>query len=416
MITRARTPREIREPPPGRRRDSRFLRFWSSSTISAAGSALTAVALPIIAVQQLGATPAEMGLLFAAGSAASLIARLPAATWADRSRGPLRVVARGQLFSAVLIATLPALAALTLLTYTSLVAVVAAAAALNAVVDAFAAPTLARLVPRSELATAYGRFTAAHGGAAAAGPAIAGVLLQVLAAPLLLLLDALSFVVASMLTTSVRVADSVVARSAPSAAEPSDLWAVFRVPFLRRCLLVVLYASLANGGVSALLVLYMVRQLELQPSAIGILLGMGAVGGALAGIAIGVVRARLGVSLTAGLGGALMVASLAGLPLAEPGWSGAFACLLYELLGSFGATLTVVTIVSEIPVRIAPGATARAIAIANIVPELAAMTGALAGGTLASVVSVRATLWASLVIAAAGGLLTVLFAHYRPRS
>jgi len=391
VIAPATAPREIPGADPGRP-DSRFLRFWSASTVSAAGSALTTVALPIIAVQQLGASPAEMGLLFAAASAASLLARLPAATWADRSPAPLRVVARGQLLSGGLIASVPGLAALGLLSYASLIVVVAAAAATSAVVDAFAAPTVPRLVPRSEIATAYGRFSASRGGASVAGPAIAGVLLQLLAAPLLLLLDALSFVVASVLTSSVRLVDPAAAENAPSPA-PADLWAVFRVPFLRRCLLVVFFASLANGAVSALLVLFMLRQLELPPSAIGIVLGAGAVGGVAAGISIGLVRARLGASLTAGLGGALMVVSLAVLPLAEPGSSGAFAGVAYELIGNFGATLAVVTIVSEIPVRVAPRATARAIAIANIVPEVAAMTGALAGGALASIASVRATLW-----------------------
>jgi len=412
VIAPATAPREIPGADP-RRPDSRFLRFWSASTVSAAGSALTTVALPIIAVQQLGATPAEMGLLFAAASAASLVTRLPAATWADRSPTPLRVVARGQLLSGVLIASVPALAALGLLSYASLIAIIAAGSATSATVDAFAAPTLPRLVPRSDLATAYGRFSASRGGAAVAGPAIAGVLLQLLAAPLLLLLDAVSFVVASVLTSSVRLVNPAAAENAPS-PERADVWAVLRVPFLRRCLLVVFFASLANGAVSALLVLFMLRQLELPPSAVGIVLGAGAVGGVAAGIFIGVVRTRLGALPTAGLGGALMVASLAVLPLAEPGWSGAFASVAYELVGSFGATLTVVTIVSEIPVRIAPGAIARAIALANIAPEVAAMTGALAGGALASIASVRSTLWAGFIVAAAGCLLVLVLARHRP--
>jgi len=80
-------------------------------------------------------------------------------------------------------------------------------------------------------------------------------------------------------------------------------------------------------------------------------------------------------------------------------------------MGSFWATVTVVTIVSEIPVRIAPRATARAIAIAKMVPEVAAMTGAIAGGALASIASVRSTLWASFIVAVAGCLLILALAR-----
>jgi predicted MFS family arabinose efflux permease len=394
-----------------------FLRFWTSSTVSAAGSALTAVAIPIIAVQQLGATPAQMGLLFAAAGAASTLTRLPAATWADRSSEPLRVVAAGQFLSGVLIAAVPTLAILSLLSYVSLVAVVAAVSVLTAVVEAFAAPTLPLLVPRSGLPSAYGRVTASRSGAHVAGPAIGGMLLQILAAPMLLILDALSFFIASLLMRSVHVAPAGTAPRAGPSPEPADLWAIFRVPFLRRWMLVVLYVSLANGASSALLVLFMVRELGLQPFAVGIVLGAGAIGGVLAGSLIGAVHARIGASGTARLAGALLVGSLAGLPLAQPGWSGVAACLLYEGAGSFGAALMVITIISEIPTRIAPSATARAMALANLIPELAATIGALAGGSLASATSVRTTLWGSLTFAVMASVLTFLAAgHARARA
>src|SRR5438045_1435243 len=94
-----------RRADPTREQTSRprhFLRFWAGSTISHAGSGLSTVAIPIIAVQLLSATPAQMGVLFASASASSLLLRIPAASWADRSASTIRIVAAGQLASALL--------------------------------------------------------------------------------------------------------------------------------------------------------------------------------------------------------------------------------------------------------------------------------------------------------------------------
>lgn len=392
-----------------------FRRFWTGSTISVAGSALTGLAIPILAVGQMAATPAQMGLIFAAATASSFLLRLPAAAWADRSARPLAVVFWGQLLSAVLIATLPALWVLSALTYESLLVVVAGMGATGAIVGAFASPIVPQLVPKDQIATAYGRFSASRGAADVAGPALGGVLLQFLAAPILLVLDAVSFIVAALLTRTVRVVSSDTDESAPASSSRAreDLWAVFREPFLRRCLVVIAYASLANGAASALLVLFMVRQLGQQPLAVGVVLGAGAVGGMVAGIVIGRVHRGLGTGRTAAVAGVLMIASLAGLPVAQPGWSGLAACLFYEFAGSFGAVLMVVTVVSEIPNRVGSRAIARAMAIANLVPEIAATVGAVAGGILASNSSVRFTLWASLAVAVLLGVIT--FAKTRLR-
>lgn len=378
-----------------------FTLFWLGSAISAVGSSFTTIAIPIIAVQQLGATPAQMGFLFAAATATSLVLRFPTAAWADRSAAGLSVVAAGQMLSGILIAAIPVLWALSAIHYENLMLVTAAMAAAATVVDGFAAPTVPRLVSEAELPAAYGRFTASRGAADVIGPALGGVLLQVLAAPLLLVLDAASFFAAAAATLSVHAAGAgrAIARSSTSGSPGGGISALLRDPFLRRCALVVAGASIGNGAAFALLVLFMVRELGLSAAAVGLVLGSGAVGGVLAGIFVGSIQHRIGLGRTAALGGALMTLSLVGLPLAQPGWSGLAACLVYELAGSFGAALMLITVVSEIPRRAGSGSVARGIAVINLVPELAATAGALAGGLLASITSVRETLWIGLAIA-----------------
>ena len=50
-----------------------FLKFWAGSAISDLGSQVSALAVPLIAALTLGATPWQMGLLTASGSAPVLL-------------------------------------------------------------------------------------------------------------------------------------------------------------------------------------------------------------------------------------------------------------------------------------------------------------------------------------------------------
>ena len=67
-------------------RHREFLKFWAASAISDVGSQITALAVPLIAALTLDATPWQMGLLAAAGSAPILLVGLFAGVWADRVR------------------------------------------------------------------------------------------------------------------------------------------------------------------------------------------------------------------------------------------------------------------------------------------------------------------------------------------
>jgi MFS family permease len=63
-----------------------FLLLWSGQAVSQVGTRVGRVALPLLAVSALGATPWQMGLLTAAGTAAFLLVGLPAGVLLDRVR------------------------------------------------------------------------------------------------------------------------------------------------------------------------------------------------------------------------------------------------------------------------------------------------------------------------------------------
>jgi hypothetical protein len=58
--------------------------LWSGSVISGVGSAITALALPLLAVVTLQATPVQMGVFVAAESAPILLFGLATGVWVDR--------------------------------------------------------------------------------------------------------------------------------------------------------------------------------------------------------------------------------------------------------------------------------------------------------------------------------------------
>ncbi len=71
-----------------------FFKLWAAQTISVFGSTITREALPLAAILTLTATPAQVGVLAALGSAPVLLIGLPAGVWVDRlRRRPILIVA-----------------------------------------------------------------------------------------------------------------------------------------------------------------------------------------------------------------------------------------------------------------------------------------------------------------------------------
>lgn len=61
-----------------------FLKLWASQSVSRVGTVVTALALPTIAIQQLGAGPVEVGVLAALQALPFPILGIPSGVIADR--------------------------------------------------------------------------------------------------------------------------------------------------------------------------------------------------------------------------------------------------------------------------------------------------------------------------------------------
>ncbi|MES1239886.1 MAG: MFS transporter, partial [Chloroflexota bacterium] len=83
-----------------------FLKLWTAETISVFGSAITQLALPLIAATTLEVTPFEFGLLTTIEFLPFILFSLPAGVWVDRLRRRPILIA-GDLGRAIAIASIP---------------------------------------------------------------------------------------------------------------------------------------------------------------------------------------------------------------------------------------------------------------------------------------------------------------------
>lgn len=292
-----------------------FLKLWAGQTVSVFGSAITGLALPLTAVITLQATPAQMGLLAAAGTAPFLLLGLFAGVWADRlRRRPILLIA--DLGRGLLLSTIPVAALLGALHMEQLYVVAFFTSSLTAFFEVAYLAYLPTLVGRDHLIEGNSKLQVSSSITQLAGPGLAGGLVQLITAPLAILLDALSFGLSALCLALIRQAEPV-----PALTERRRIWheigdglrLVRRTPDLWA---IAGYAGSINffGDLFfAVFVLYAIEDLDLAPAILGAALGIGSIGFLLGAALVSPLVARAGLGWTAIAGALLMGAALLGL-------------------------------------------------------------------------------------------------------
>ena len=176
---------------------------------------LTAIALPLAAIQLLSATPAQIAAMNAAALVPGIALGLFAAHAVDRVRRR-RVLVTADLARAALLVSVPAAAFAGVLTMTHLVAFAFCRGLFDFAFDVAEHAYLPALVPPEELVRANGRLQAGDSSAEAAGFALGGWLVQWLSAPVALLVDAVSYLASAVLIVGIGAED------APPPPPPQD--------------------------------------------------------------------------------------------------------------------------------------------------------------------------------------------------
>jgi MFS family permease len=273
-----------------------FRQLWAAETVSQIGTQVTQLALPVVAVTYLAASPLQMGYLTALETVAFLVIGLPAGAWVDRWRRK-RVLVTADVVRAVTLASLPIAYLAGVLTLGQLFVVAAVTGAATVFFDVAYQSYLPSLVHRDQIVDGNGKLEASRAVAQVAGPGAAGVLLRVVGAPLLIALDAVSFLLSALFIGAIRQPDRVPDRSTRRRLRTEigeGLSFVVRHPLLRRIVACTGTSNLFSMITTTLLVLFALRELDLSETDLGFVLSAGAVGGLLGAVTAARFARRVG--------------------------------------------------------------------------------------------------------------------------
>ena len=188
-------------PLQGLWRHADFMRVWSAAGISAGGSQVTLLALPLTAILVLHASAFEVAAISTAVTLPNVLG-IAAGVWLDRVRR--RSVMIGADFGrAAVLASVPVAYAFGVINLPQLYAVALVSGALNVAFEIASQAYLPAIVRREELIEANVKLQGATVAAQGVGPSIGGALVTLVTAPVAILADAVSFLVSGLLIGSI---------------------------------------------------------------------------------------------------------------------------------------------------------------------------------------------------------------------
>ncbi|HEY2441972.1 MAG TPA: MFS transporter [Streptosporangiaceae bacterium] len=274
-----------------------FVKLWAGQTVSLIGTQVTQFAMPLVAVLTLNATVFQVGLLFAMRFVPVILLSVFAGVWLDRRRR--RPVLISCAFgNAALIGLVPIAAETGILSIGLLYVVTALVGTLNMAFDVRALSYVPQLVEPRHLAESNGRIQASTAFAGVSGPALAGVLVGLITAPITLSVDAVSYLFSAFGLISIRKPepDPEIPAHRPSVlgSIAEGFRAVYGSRLLRALLTQSTTLNLFFGSFITIFVVYAVRTLGLSPFQLSIVMGAAAAGGLLGALSAARVRNVLG--------------------------------------------------------------------------------------------------------------------------
>jgi hypothetical protein len=407
----------VRRFVPGLGDDPEFLKLWTGGFVSTLGFHISILAMQLTAAVVLRATPFEMGLLGAAQFLPRLLFGLVAGVWVDRlHRRPVMIVA--DIARAVLLASVPVTYVLGWLSTVQLYVVALGVGSFSVFFGVAAQAYVPTLVGRRNLVDANARMSAGEAVAQIGGPNLAGLMVQLLTAPIAIGLDALSYLVSGVFIAWIGRPEPRV----PPAAERRHILAEIREglaivaahPVLRPLVVAAANIGLFTGGFrGALIVLYLV-QIGVTPIEFGFIYGVGGASALVGAIAARPLARSVGLGRTLVLVHVVTAVFAAFVPLAglAPPESRLPVLLIGQVgLGIFspvwginGGSLQQIVTPDRVLGRV--NATQQ-VALFGINP-----LGAIVGGWVATLIGLQLT----LTIAAAGAGLTAVLLAFSPIS
>ena len=395
-------------------RNSNFIKLLSARTISNTGNGITGIALPLTAILALSANATQVSILIALDGIAVLVFGLVAGAWVDRL--PHRsIMIFADIGRMLLIGSIPIAALLGALHITHLYIIASLVSILTVFFNAADASILPELILPQELIEGNSKLGASDAIAEIVGPALAGPLIQLLSAPLTMLIDALSFLCSALCLAGIR-------RTAPPVAlsrqqKHRNIWHesyegllfIQRNPVLRVLVGSAALFNFTGMFIGTLYALYVVRVLHLTPVILGLLIATGGLSALLgAGLAEQVAR-RIGMGLS--VSSALFLYGVTGLltPLAY-GPIIAIVVLLFtsQLLGDTFSSIYSITEISLRQALVPQHILGRVNASILFLTRSTLPVSALLAGILAQYIGIRFTILIGVLGVISSGLWLLL--------
>jgi MFS family permease len=355
----------------------------------------------------LNATPTQVGQLTAAVWLPNL-ASLFIGTWVDQRRDKRPLMIAADLSRVVVLLSLPVAYWLDLLALGHLYAIAILAGTAHVVFNTAYASFYVRLVSKEQFLEANSKLSATRSISFMAGPAIGGVLIQWLTAPVAILIDAVSFLFSAIQVGRLRtpVVEPEPATESLLRRARAGMGYLLRHPYLRASLGCATTVNFFNLMGMALLILFASRNLELSAGTIGLAFGIGASGGLIGAVAAAPLTRLIGAGRLIAIAAVVFPAAIGIAALAAgPVWARAGALAAAEFIGAFAVMCF------DIPLNVLLASVSHDTMRCRVSGAFSSINycvrpiGAVVGGLLGTWIGVRET----LLISSAGGLLAVLW-------
>lgn len=389
-----------------------FRALWLGQTVSALGTQVSMVALPLIAVLGLGAGPFEVGLLAALETVPYLILSLPAGALVDRVDHRATMVACDIGRAAALLATAGSMAA-GVLTIGALCVVALVVGSLSVFFTVAYTSYLPVLLDGDRLVAGNQRLELSESGARVAGPSIGGAVLQLAGGAVAAALDGVSYVVSAVAILASR--RPTAATRAEHIEEPfvrammAGLRHVGRDRILRDLAGSAATFNFGSGMILAVLVVFATRDVGLDAAGFGLVYGVGNIGFLIGAGLVGALTARIGIGRSFAWS---TLASAAAMILIAGSGSGAGVLLLLggQFVGAVSTPIFNVDALSLRQARVAGPIMGRVNGTFQFLEWGALPVGSLVGGALGAAFGPRA----ALVVAAGCGIVSTIWVATSP--
>lgn len=385
-------------------RERNFRLFWFGETVSQIGNRMAAIAVPLLAVAVLRASPFTVGLLTTLQWLPWLLFSLPAGAWLDRVSRRKAMIGC-DVIAAVLYGSIPVAGWLGVRSVGQLMVVVFLAGTASVVFETAYQAQLPDLLTAEMLTEGNAALQASANITLVGGPSLGGYVAEALGAASALALNAVSFLVSAL---CLRAVDRAV--MAPPARRPrhdlrSDMRDGIRFvatdPYLRPMTLWSAASNFGLTGYTALMMIFLVRVVRVSPAVIGLMVtaaGTGIVAGSVLAAAVG---RRFGTARGFLLEVFVTSPFILLIPLTAPG-----PRLVFFVAGwmVFGCGISVSNVLVGVfrQTYPPPRMRARVTATVRVLINGAYPVGAVLGGALGAWLGIRNGLWVMLSAAVLG--------------